>query len=134
MPNGYQSSSDGRLSSKTVRRAAGISLSRRSTRLPVLLVPIQSAVNAALYGKLNYNFTRYRTGRKHQSADTCARGIASFPAKTVPDLIAYAKAKPGRLSMSSAGNGSMPHVAGELFAMMAGMTIFMCLIVAVCLP
>jgi tripartite-type tricarboxylate transporter receptor subunit TctC len=44
----------------------------------------------------------------------------SFPAKTVPELIAYAKAKPGKISMASAGNGSSPHLAGELFKMMAG--------------
>ena len=44
----------------------------------------------------------------------------SFPAKTVPEFIAYAKANPGRINMASAGNGSVPHVAGELFKMMTG--------------
>jgi tripartite-type tricarboxylate transporter receptor subunit TctC len=42
------------------------------------------------------------------------------PYKTVPELIAYAKANPGKISMASAGNGSAPHMAGELFKMMAG--------------
>ena len=44
----------------------------------------------------------------------------SFPAKTVPELIAYAKANPGKISMASSGIGSTPHLAGELFKMMAG--------------
>ena len=44
----------------------------------------------------------------------------SFPAKTVPEFIAYAKANPGKVTMASPGNGSSPHVSGELFKMMAG--------------
>jgi tripartite-type tricarboxylate transporter receptor subunit TctC len=43
----------------------------------------------------------------------------TFPAKTVPEFIAYAKANPGKINMASAGSGSSPHVAGELFKMMA---------------
>ena len=44
----------------------------------------------------------------------------AFAAKTVPEFIAYAKANPGKISMASVGNGSVSHVAGELFKMMAG--------------
>ena len=47
----------------------------------------------------------------------------SVPAKTVPEFIAYAKANPGKLNMSSPGNGSTPHVAGELFKMMTGINM-----------
>ena len=44
----------------------------------------------------------------------------SFPAKTVAEFIAYAKANPGRINYASAGNGTLTHVAGELFKMMTG--------------
>jgi tripartite-type tricarboxylate transporter receptor subunit TctC len=44
----------------------------------------------------------------------------SFPAKTVPEFIAYAKANPRKINMASGGNGGTPHVTGELFKMMAG--------------
>ncbi len=45
------------------------------------------------------------------------------PAKTVPEFIAYAKAHPGKINMATAGNGSTPHVFGELFKMMAGVDL-----------
>ena len=44
----------------------------------------------------------------------------SLPVKTLAEFIAYAKANPGKLDMASAGNGSVPHIAGELFKLMAG--------------
>ena len=44
----------------------------------------------------------------------------SLPINTLPEFIAYAKANPGKLSMASPGNGTMPHIAGELFKHMAG--------------
>ena len=45
----------------------------------------------------------------------------SVPAKTVPEFLAYAKANPGKIKMASTGNGSSPHVTGELFKQMAGL-------------
>jgi tripartite-type tricarboxylate transporter receptor subunit TctC len=47
----------------------------------------------------------------------------SFPAKTIPELIDYAKANPGKINMSSPGVGSISHLAGELFKMMAGVNL-----------
>ena len=47
----------------------------------------------------------------------------SVPATTVPEFIAYAKANPGKIVMASVGNGTTPHMAGELFKMMAGVDL-----------
>src|SRR5262249_10857394 len=47
----------------------------------------------------------------------------SVPAKSVPEFVAYAKANPGKLNMASPGIGSGPHIAGELFKMMAGVDL-----------
>ena len=47
----------------------------------------------------------------------------SLPAKTIPEFIAYAKANPGKINMASSGNGSLPHIFGALFGMMAGLEL-----------
>ena len=87
----------------------------------LLMVGTAQAINATFYNKLNFHFIRDITP---------VAGLIRFPnvivvnpsvpAKTVPELIAYAKASPGKISMASAGIGSGPHVAGELFKMMTG--------------
>ena len=85
------------------------------------IIGAPSAINATLYQNLNFNFVR----------DIAPVAIIvrfpnvmvvnpSVPAKTVPEFIAYARANPGKLNMSSPGSGSTPHVAGELFKMMTG--------------
>jgi tripartite-type tricarboxylate transporter receptor subunit TctC len=87
----------------------------------LLLVAPANAINATLYDKLNFNFLR--------DIEPVA-GIIRFPnvvavnpslpVKTIPELIAYAKANPGKLNMASSGNGSTIHMSGELFKMLTG--------------
>jgi tripartite-type tricarboxylate transporter receptor subunit TctC len=85
----------------------------------LLLITSTNAINAALYDKLNFNFIRdIRPIASIIRSPLVMEVSLSFPAKTVPEFIAYAKANPGKLSMASAGNGSASHVSGELFKMM----------------
>jgi len=87
----------------------------------LLLVNSANAINATLYDKLNYNFLRDITPVASLIRAPNVMAVhPSFPAKTVPEFIAYAKANPGKISMASGGVGTSQHVAGELFKMMAG--------------
>ena len=80
-----------------------------------------NAINATLYDKLSFNFLRDIAPVAGITRERLVMVVhPSFPAKTVPEFIAYAKANPGKISMASPGNGTSPHVAGELFKMMAG--------------
>ncbi len=90
----------------------------------LLLATPANAINAALYPNLNFNFIRDTT----PIASICLGPFVmvvnpSLPAKTVPEFIAYAKANPGKINMASAGNGTPPHVFGELFKMMTGVDL-----------
>jgi tripartite-type tricarboxylate transporter receptor subunit TctC len=87
----------------------------------LLMVGSANAANAALYDKLNFNFIRDIAPVAGVFRGTYVILVnPSVPAKSVPEFIAYAKANPGKLNMASAGTGTVPHVAGELFKMMAG--------------
>lgn len=87
----------------------------------LLLASLANAVNATLYEKLNYNFIRDIAPVAGISRDPNVMVVnPSFPAKTVPEFIAYAKANPGKINMASPGVGTSPHMAGELFKFMTG--------------
>jgi len=90
----------------------------------LLLASPANATNATLYDKLNFNFI--------DDVEPVAGLIRfpdvvdvtlSLPVHTIPELIAYAKANPGKLNFASSGVGSTLHVAGELFKMMTGVDI-----------
>ena len=90
----------------------------------LLLVAPANAINATLYDKLNFNFIK--------EVEPVAGLIRfpnvvvvnpSVPVKTIPELIAYAKANPGKLNMASSGNGSTIQMSGELFKMLTGINM-----------
>ncbi|MFZ0421574.1 MAG: tripartite tricarboxylate transporter substrate binding protein [Xanthobacteraceae bacterium] len=86
-----------------------------------LIAVSTNAINTTLYRNLNFDFTKDLT-------PVAGIGVTpfliaanpNFPAKTIPELIAYAKANPGRVNFASQGVGTGPHAAAELFKMMTG--------------
>src|SRR5262245_22492713 len=90
----------------------------------LLLVGSYNAVNATFYDKLKYNFVRDIAPVAGIIRSPYVLVVnPSVPAKTVPELIAYAKTNPRKLSMASAGTGTGSHITGELFKMMTGVDI-----------
>jgi tripartite-type tricarboxylate transporter receptor subunit TctC len=87
----------------------------------LLLVSPANAINATLYDKLSFNFIRdIAPVASIVSIPLVLEVNPSFQVTSVSELVAYAKANPGKLNMASGGNGSAGHVTGELFKMMAG--------------
>jgi tripartite-type tricarboxylate transporter receptor subunit TctC len=90
----------------------------------ILLVNAQNTINSALYDKLNFNFLRDIAPVAGIDRVPLVMEVnPSFPASTVAEFIAYAKANPGKIKMASAGIGGPQHVAGELFKFMAGVDL-----------
>ena len=90
----------------------------------LLMVPPGVAANAALYKDLNFDFVRDAAPVAGVvRVPNVLEVNPSVPVKTVPELIAYAKAKPGTLSFASAGIGTMSHLAGQLFNTATGINI-----------
>jgi tripartite-type tricarboxylate transporter receptor subunit TctC len=87
----------------------------------LLFATSANALSVAFYDKANVNFARDIV-----PVTSLVRGPLimevnpSFPARTIPEFIAYAKANPGKINMASAGIGNTTHVAGELFMMLTG--------------
>jgi tripartite-type tricarboxylate transporter receptor subunit TctC len=92
----------------------------------LLMIGSNHAWNVTLYDKLSFDFVR-----DIAPVASVVHGVGvlvvhpSFPAKSVPDLIAYAKANPGKINMGSGGVGSPQHVYGELFKMMTGVDMLL---------
>jgi tripartite-type tricarboxylate transporter receptor subunit TctC len=90
----------------------------------LLLISAAQPINATLYEHLNYNFVRDIAPVASFSREPNLVVVnPSVPVKTIPELIAYAKANPGKLTMASSGNGTIVHVSGELFKMMTGVNM-----------
>src|SRR5258707_9910733 len=90
----------------------------------LLMVTISNSINRTLYEKLNFDLIR-----DIMPVAGIYRGIGvmvvspSFPAKTVTEFFAYAKANPGKINMASGGNGSPQHLYGEFFKAMTGVNM-----------
>jgi tripartite-type tricarboxylate transporter receptor subunit TctC len=90
----------------------------------LLLASSNNASNAALYEHLNFDFARDIAPVAGIARTTLVMvANPSVPAKTIPEFVAYAKARPGKINMASSGLGSIGQLAGELFKMMAGVNM-----------
>ena len=87
----------------------------------LLAVLTGNAINTTLYDKLNFNLTRDIVPVAGIIRGSYVVVVnPSVPAKTIPEFVTYAKSYPGKINMASAGTGTGPHVAGELFNIMSG--------------
>ena len=90
----------------------------------LLIAVSTNAVNATLYTNLSFNFVRDMVAVELIGGTPFVMVVnPSFPAKTVPEFIAYAQANPGKINMASQGIGTTPHVCGVLLKMMTGIEL-----------
>ena len=90
----------------------------------ILLCGPANAISGSLYPNLPFNFLRDMTPVAGVTREALVMVVhPSVPAKTAPEFLAYARANTGKVKMASTGNGSSPHVAGELFKMMTGLNL-----------
>jgi tripartite-type tricarboxylate transporter receptor subunit TctC len=90
----------------------------------LLIVTSSHAINATLYDKINFVFLRDIAPIASVVRGPLVMAVnPSVPVKTVPEFIAYAKVNPRKINMASAGIGSTPHLSGELFKMMTGVSM-----------
>jgi tripartite-type tricarboxylate transporter receptor subunit TctC len=106
------------LSTETVVRAA-------PDGYTLLLVATPNMISGLLHQNLSFSFLRDIAPVGCVGATPFVMVVSpSFPAKTVPEFIAYAKAHPGQINMASNGTGNLTHITGELFKMMARVDLF----------
>lgn len=87
----------------------------------LLLTLLANAINETLYTNLTFDFVRDIVPVGSIGRTNFVMVVnPSLPAKTLPEFITYAKANPGKITMASFGNGTLPHVFGALFEMMTG--------------
>jgi tripartite-type tricarboxylate transporter receptor subunit TctC len=90
----------------------------------ILLMGPANAINASLFPNLNFDIRRDIAPVAALTREALVLVVhPSVPASTVPELIAYAKANPGKLRMAMTGAGSSPHVSGKLFRLMTGVDV-----------
>lgn len=90
----------------------------------LLILTTANTINATLYQKLDFDFLRDITPVASIDHEPFVMEVTpSFPAKTLAEFIAYAKANPGKVTMASAGIGSAPHIFGQLFQSLAGVEL-----------
>jgi len=102
--------------------AIGMVVRAQADGYTLLLSSAANAINASLVAnKMDFNFIRDIAPVASVSRGAFVIVVNPlFPAKSVPEFIAYAKANPGKITMGSSGTGTVSHIAGELFKAMAG--------------
>ena len=109
--------------------AAEVAINSQPDGYTLFWATTANAIAATLYGNLSYNFVRDITPIAGAIRVANVVDISlETPVHSIPELIAYAKANPGKLNMASSGNGTTVHLAGALFMMMTGVKCSMCLI------